>query len=128
MAGTSRDISSVMTSAANNNNSRLDSSVVIKIAYALESHKIEYVSMHTIREITRLAPMLAGLIAPQLRLGYASSMHRLHLHYALAPISCEHCRSSRNNPHCAPRRVIYYYVTSVRIRVFMRTLESNLVL
>ena len=46
MAGTSRDISSVMTSAAN---------------------KIEYVPMHTIREITRLATMLAGLIAPRLR-------------------------------------------------------------
>ena len=30
MAGTSRKISSVMTSAANNNNTRLDSSVRIK--------------------------------------------------------------------------------------------------
>ena len=53
--------------------------------------------MHTIREITRLATMLAGLIAPRIRLGYT-----------LASISCEHCRSSRNNPHCAPRHVIYY--------------------
>ena len=35
-------------------------------------------------------------------------MHRLHLDYILAPISCEHCRSSRNNPHCAPRHVLYY--------------------
>ena len=72
--------------------------------------------MHTIRKITRLATMLAGLIALRLRLGFVS-----------ASISFEHCRSSRNNPHCAPRHVIYYYVTSVRIRVFMRTLESNLV-
>ena len=31
------------------------------------AHKIEYVPMHTIREITRLATMLAGLIAPRLR-------------------------------------------------------------
>ena len=54
--------------------------------------------MHTIREITRLATMLAGLIAPWLRLGFV-----------LASISCEHCRSSRNNPHCAPRHVIYYF-------------------
>ena len=53
--------------------------------------------MHTIREITRLATMLAGLIAPRLRLDYA-----------LATISCEHCRSSRNNALCATRHVIYY--------------------
>ena len=26
-------------------------------------------------------------------------------------ISCEHCRSSRNNPHCTPRKVIYYFPT-----------------
>ena len=70
--------------------------------------------MHTIREITRLATMLAGLIAPQLRLGFASATSRLHLDYALAPISCEHCRLSRNNPHCAPRHVIYYYVPPAR--------------
>ena len=41
---------------------------------------------------------------------------------------CEHCRESRNFPNCVPRHVIYCYVNSVRIRVFMRTLESNLVL
>ena len=28
---------------------------------------------------------------------------------ALASISCEHCRLSRNNPHYAPRHIIYYY-------------------
>ena len=43
--------------------------------------------------------MLAGLIEPRLRLGFVS-----------ASISCEHCRSSRNNPHYAPRHIIYYYV------------------
>ena len=75
--------------------------------------------MHTIREITRLATMLAGLIAHQLRLGFVSATPRLcigytsttphlRLDYALASISCEHCCSSRNNPHCAPRHVIYY--------------------
>ena len=69
--------------------------------------------------------MLAGLIAPQLRLGfvlalpqlrhgYASTTHRLHLDYALASISWEHCRSSRNNPYCAPRNVIYNYVIPAR--------------
>ena len=107
---------------------------------------------HTIRDIARLATMLAGLIAPrirlgfisissrlcldfvlalpqlllgfasatsrlclsyvsalpQLRLGYASTMPHLHLDHALASISCEHCRSSRNNPHCVPRHIIYY--------------------
>ena len=67
MAGTSRDISSVMTSAANNYNTRLDSSVRIKLVYAPKLHKIEYVPMPTIREITRFATMLAGLIAPRLR-------------------------------------------------------------
>ena len=73
MAGTSRDILSVMTSAANNYNTRLDSSVRKKLVYAPESQKIEYVPMHTIREITRLATMLAGLIAPQLYLGFVSA-------------------------------------------------------
>ena len=77
--------------------------------------------MHTIRDIARLATMLAGLIAPrirlgfvsalpQLRLGYASTMPHLRLDYALASISCEHCRSSRNHPHCVPRHIIYYYI------------------
>ena len=85
-----------------------------------KSHKIEYVSMHTIREITRLATMLAGLIAPRLRLGFVSATSRprldtlttphLRLDYDLSSIPCEHCRSSRNNPHCAPRHVIYYCV------------------
>ena len=46
---------------------------------------------------------------PQLRLGYASTMPHLRLDYALASISCEHCRSSRNHPHCVPRHIIYYY-------------------
>ena len=41
--------------------------------------------------------MLAGLIAPRLGLGLVS-----------ASISCEHYRSSRNNPHYAPRHIIYY--------------------
>ena len=59
--------------------------------------------MHTIREITRLVTMLAGLIVPRIRLGLVS-----------ASISCEHCRSSRSNPHCAPRHVIYYYVPLAR--------------
>ena len=58
MAGTSCDISSVMTSAANNYNTRLDLSVRIKLVSAPKSHKIEYVPIHTIREITRLATML----------------------------------------------------------------------
>ena len=100
------------------------------------AHKIEYVPMHTIREITRLATMLARLIAsrlclgfvsalPQLRLGFASATSRLYigytsttphlrLHYALASIACEHCRSSRNNPHCATRHVIYYLILPKR--------------
>ena len=45
---------------------------------------------------------------PQLRIGYTSTTRHLRLKYALASIFCEHCRSSRNNPHCAPRHVIYY--------------------
>ena len=68
MAGTSRDISCVMTSAANNYNTRLDSSVRLK---------------------TRIRIRIPEL--------------------------------------CALARILFY-VTSVRIRVFMRTLESKLVL
>ena len=44
----------------------------------------------------------------RLCLGFASATSHLRLDYALAPISCEHCRSSRNSPHCAPRHLIYY--------------------
>ena len=55
----------------------------------------------TIRIIVWRATMLAGLFALMLRLGFI-----------LASISCEHCRSSRNNSHCAPRHVIYYCVMS----------------
>ena len=50
--------------------------------------------------------MLEGLIAPRLRLGLASATPHLRFDYALASISCEHCRSSRNNPHYAPRHII----------------------
>ena len=64
--------------------------------------------MHTIRDIARLATMLTGLIAPRIRLGFTSATSWLRLDYALASISCEHCRSSRNNPHCVPRHIIYY--------------------
>ena len=35
--------------------------------------------MHTIREIARLATMLAGLIAPRLRLGFVSALSQLCL-------------------------------------------------
>ena len=41
----------------------------------------------------------------------ASALPQLLLTYALASISCEHCRSSRNNPYCASRHVIYYFST-----------------
>ena len=64
--------------------------------------------MHTIREIMRLATMLAGLITPRHRLGHTQTTPHLRFDYSLASISCKHCRSSRNNPHCAPRHVIYY--------------------
>ena len=39
--------------------------------------------MHTIREITRLATMLAGLIAPQIRLGLVSALSQLQINYIL---------------------------------------------
>ena len=90
--------------------------------------------MHTIREITRLATMLAGLVAtllrlgfvsassrlchsyvsatPWLRIGYTSTTPHLRFDYAVASISCEHCRSSRNNSLFASRYVIYYCLTS----------------
>ena len=37
--------------------------------------------MHTIREITGLATILAGLIAPQLRLSFASATFQLRIGY-----------------------------------------------
>ena len=57
--------------------------------------------------------MLAGLIAHRLRLGFASATPHLSLDYALDSISCEHCRPSRNNPHYAPRHIIYYYYIKI---------------
>ena len=39
--------------------------------------------MHRIREITRLATMLAGLIARRIRLGFASATSRLRIDYIL---------------------------------------------
>ena len=65
-------------------------------------YKIKYVPMHTIRVITRLAQKAR-------RTDRASALSQLRLEYALASISCEHCRSSRNNPHYPPRHIIYYY-------------------
>ena len=55
--------------------------------------------------------MLAGLASAPSRLclGFVSTKPHLRRNYALALISCEHCRSSRNNPHYAPRHIIYYY-------------------
>ena len=50
-------------------------------------------------------------VMPRLRISCTSTTTYLRLNYALASISCEHCRSSRNNPHCAPGHVIYYYNT-----------------
>ena len=56
-----------------------------------KSHKIEYAPMHTIRVITRLAQN-------------ARRTDRVS-----ASISCEHCRSYRNNPHYAPRHIILVF-------------------
>ena len=42
------------------------------------------------------------------RLGFVSASPQLQLDYALASISSERCRSSRNNSHYAPRHIIYY--------------------
>ena len=56
MAETIREMSSeVDDNHGNFDLFRLDSSVRRKLVYAPESHKIEYVPMHTIRVITRLA-------------------------------------------------------------------------
>ena len=44
----------------------------------------------------------------QLCLGYASTMPHLRLDYALASISCEHCRESRNFPNCVHWHVFYF--------------------
>ena len=68
--------------------------------------------MHTIRVITRIAYNTRrtdrASASSRLCLSYVSATPQLRLDYALASISCEHCRSSRNNPHYAPRHIIYY--------------------
>ena len=53
-----------------------------KLVNALKSHEIEYAPMHTIRVIIDSLKMLAVLIAPRLRLGFASATPRLRLDYA----------------------------------------------
>ena len=60
------------------------SAVTEKRVSVPEAHKIEYVPMHTIRVITRLTTMPAGLIAHQLRLGFVSAFPQLRLDYASA--------------------------------------------
>ena len=55
-----------------------------------------------------------------IRLGLASATSWLRVDYALASISCEHCRSSRNHPHCVLRHIIYYCVTHFRTYLYRR--------
>ena len=66
----------------------------------------------------------------RLCLGYASTIPHLPLDYALASISCEHCRSSRNHPHCVPRHIIYYCVltrTEIKSLKIFKNSKSNLI-
>ena len=93
VAGTSREISSVMTSAANNYNTRLDSSVRIKTRIRTE------VTSNRIRANAHNSG------------NYETRDNARRTDRASASISCEHYRSSHNNPHCAPRHVIYYFAT-----------------
>ena len=90
-AGSIREMSSEMVDTHGNFDLfRLVSSVRIKTGICTKSHKIEYVPMHTIPVIT----------------GFAWNYRRTDR--TSASISCEHCRSSRNNSHYAPRHIIYY--------------------
>ena len=91
MAGTSRDISSVITSAANNCNTRLDSSVHIKTRIRME------VTKNRIRANAHNSG------------NYETRDNARRIHRASASISCEHYRLSRNDPHCVPRHVTYYF-------------------
>ena len=92
MAQTSREISSTMSSTANNYNTRLDSSVRIKTRIRTE------VTQNRIRANAHNSG------------NYETRDNARRTDRASVSISCEHCRSSRNNPHCAPRHVIYYGV------------------
>ena len=60
--------------------------------------------------VSALSRLRLGLVSTSSRLclSYVSTMPHLRLDYTLASISCEHCRSSRNHPHCVPRHLIYY--------------------
>ena len=70
--------------------------------------------MHTIRVITRLAQNAcrtdSASASSRLYLIFVSALLQLRLDYALASITCGRFCSSRNNPHYAPRHIIYYYV------------------
>ena len=99
MAGTSRETSSVITSATNSYNTRLDSSVRIKTRIRTE------VTQNRIRANAHNSGH------------YETRDNARRTDRASASISCEHCRSSRNNPNCAPRHVIYY---CFRVMIFWR--------
>ena len=73
--------------------------------------------MHTIRDIRDSRQCSQDCS----RLGFVSALSQLRLDYALASISCDHCRSSRNHPHCVPRHIIYYYLLIIQI---LRSLKS----
>ena len=63
----------------------------------------------------------------RLYLGSILAWPQLRLDYAFASISCEHCRSSRNNPHYAPRHIIYYYFQMIKtfIPTYILTLSCK---
>ena len=101
MAGTSREISSVMTSAANNYNTtfRLDSSVCIKTRIRTEvtlnriRTNVHNSGNYEIRDNARRTDRASA--SSRLRLDCASPTPWLR-----SPASIV--------PHCAPRHVIYY--------------------
>ena len=98
-----------------------------KLVNAPQSHKIEYAPMHTIRVIARLAYKARRTDGPSASsrpcLGYGLTTPHLSLDYALASISYEHYRSSCNNPHYAPRHIIYYYL--INVPALKRMLEEH---
>ena len=90
MVGTSREISSVMTSAANNYNTRLDSSVRIKtrIRTDVTENRIRANAHNSENNETRDNARRTDRASASSWhcLGFASATSQLHLDYALASI------------------------------------------
>ena len=83
-----------------------------QINYFISFNQIFFLSVYSV-PIQNLFPRQSQSFQTIIEKSLVSALPQLRLDYALASISCEHCHSSHNNPHCAPRHVIYYFIATV---------------